>query len=54
MLQGEPPAPSNVPYGCRFRTRCPLAIAACGQIDPPVEFAEGHGVACLRWREQAM
>ena len=53
-LQGEPPDPSNVPSGCRFRTRCPLAIAACGEIDPPVEFADGHGVACLRWREQTV
>jgi oligopeptide/dipeptide ABC transporter ATP-binding protein len=53
-LQGEPPDPSNVPSGCRFRTRCPLAIAACAQIDPPVELEDGHGVACLRWREQAV
>jgi oligopeptide/dipeptide ABC transporter ATP-binding protein len=53
-LQGEPPDPSNVPSGCRFRTRCPLAIDACAAIDPPVEREGGHGVACLRWREQAV
>ena len=53
-LQGEPPDPSNVPSGCRFRTRCPLAIDACAAIDPPAEFEDGHGVACLRWREQAV
>lgn len=52
-LQGEPPDPANVPSGCRFRTRCPLAIDACAMTDPPVEFENGHGVACLRWREQA-
>ena len=50
-LQGEPPDPSNVPSGCRFRTRCPLAIDRCAEIDPPAEFEGGHGVACLRWRE---
>ncbi|TCR68587.1 oligopeptide/dipeptide ABC transporter ATP-binding protein [Bosea sp. BK604] len=52
-LQGEPPDPSNVPSGCRFRTRCPLAIDRCAKIDPPAEFEGGHGVACLRWRELA-
>ncbi len=52
-LQGEPPDPSNVPSGCRFRTRCPLAIQACAETEPQVEFEHDHGIACLRWREQA-
>jgi len=52
-LQGEPPDPSNIPSGCRFRTRCPLAIQACAGTEPQVEIADGHGVACLRWREEA-
>ena len=29
-------------------------ISACAQTDPPVALADGHRVACLRWREQAL
>jgi oligopeptide/dipeptide ABC transporter ATP-binding protein len=50
-LQGEPPDPSNVPSGCRFRTRCQYAISDCAEIDPHLDDQDGHGVACLRWRE---
>jgi ABC-type oligopeptide transport system ATPase subunit len=39
-------------------TRSLLAAApridACATVDPPAEFEGGHGVACLRWREQAV
>ena len=52
-LQGEPPDPSNVPSGCRFRTRCPHAIEICAQKDPPLDETDGRGVACWRWREIA-
>jgi oligopeptide/dipeptide ABC transporter ATP-binding protein len=34
ILQGEPPDPVNVPTGCRFHPRCPLAIAQCRAVDP--------------------
>jgi oligopeptide/dipeptide ABC transporter ATP-binding protein len=35
------------PAGCRFRDRCPLAVARCAAEDPPLrEVAPGRRVAC--------
>jgi oligopeptide/dipeptide ABC transporter ATP-binding protein len=48
ILQGETPNPIDLPSGCRFHPRCPVAVAECKTIDPPyVRVAEGHEAACL-------
>lgn len=51
-IVGMMPDPSQLPDGCAFAPRCPLATAACrhGTI-PKVEVAPGHMVKCLKAAE---
>ena len=59
ILTGEAPNPANIPTGCRFHPRCPIAVAACTTIDPALDVIPGesstntvdHRVACIRARE---
>jgi oligopeptide/dipeptide ABC transporter ATP-binding protein len=54
VVEGEPPSPRRLPSGCAFRTRCPFALAACGEAVPELEETNAdHRVACVRWREVA-
>ncbi len=49
ILQGETPNPVDVPSGCRFHPRCPVATAACSSEDPALRpaGADGHRAACI-------
>lgn len=49
ILAGEPPNPIEVPSGCRFHPRCPLAEERCRSVDPrPATVGpDGHRAACL-------
>jgi len=49
ILKGDVPTSRNPPSGCRFRTRCPMAIDECARIDPELrEISPGHSAACIR------
>ncbi len=46
-LRGEIPSPVNPPSGCRFHTRCPIAIPLCSTVEPPmIELGGRHRAAC--------
>ncbi len=50
QLKGEPPSPIDVPSGCRFHPRCPLAQDICHTDVPVVSNAgEDHTVTCHFW-----
>jgi peptide/nickel transport system ATP-binding protein len=46
-MAGDTPSPYEIPAGCRFHPRCPLAEERCLSIDPPAtEVGSGHVSAC--------
>jgi len=46
-IPGNVPGPRDLPKGCKFNTRCPLADALCFQEEPElVGIAPGHKVRC--------
>ncbi len=47
-LKGDPPSPINLPQGCRFASRCPIAEDRCRQASPSLEDrGDGHRVSCF-------
>jgi len=47
ILEGDVPSPTNMPSGCAFRTRCPLAKDICSAERPPLrEVAPAQWAAC--------
>ncbi|MFN8412605.1 MAG: ABC transporter ATP-binding protein [Anaerolineales bacterium] len=48
ILQGETPNPIDLPTGCRFHPRCPVAIPACKSSDISLlQITKTHQAACL-------
>lgn len=47
ILSGDVPSPTSPPSGCRFHTRCPLAVAECKTRVPELrEIVPSHWAAC--------
>jgi oligopeptide transport system ATP-binding protein len=48
-IKGQPPSLVDLPPGCRFFPRCPVAEEICRKQEPSeVEIADGHFVSCWR------
>lgn len=48
LLEGDVPKPTDIPSGCPFHTRCPIAIAECRVTKPALEAkANEHYASCL-------
>ena len=48
-LPGDPPDPRDLPAGCSFAPRCPLALDACRVAEPPLlDLGNGRRAACIR------
>lgn len=55
LIPGDPPDPVNLPAGCRFANRCPVAQDICRNQDPALRDVKGgHKVACHLVGEDAV
>ena len=51
-IEGQSPAPINVPSGCSYAPRCPLATDECRSEDPPFyDTGAGHLASCHHWQQ---
>jgi peptide/nickel transport system ATP-binding protein len=54
-IKGAPPSLMNLPQGCPFTPRCPLAIQECHESEPALSETDrrDHYVRCHRWSDLA-
>jgi len=53
-LGGDPPDPRDIPSGCPFHPRCPIALAECTSAEIELwPTGEGRNAACVRVLDEA-
>lgn len=51
-IEGSAPDPVNVPDGCSYHPRCPLADDLCIDVDPDYyDIEDGHKAKCHHWQD---
>jgi len=49
LLEGEPPSPIDIPPGCSFKPRCPLAFERCWNEEPALIERQARGHSACFW-----
>jgi oligopeptide/dipeptide ABC transporter ATP-binding protein len=52
VIPGRPPEPDQLPEGCAFAARCPLASDRCRTEDPVLEVTDRHDHQVACWHPQ--
>jgi dipeptide transport system ATP-binding protein len=47
VIKGELPSPFNLPPGCAYQGRCPIATEECKKKIPELKLVDGRSVACF-------
>ena len=50
-LPGDPPFPGDLPQGCPFHPRCPIAVDLCSTLEPVLTKHGDRAAACHRAQE---
>ncbi|MBO8203542.1 methionine ABC transporter ATP-binding protein, partial [Streptomyces smyrnaeus] len=52
VIRGMPPSLLEIPPGCAYNPRCPMARAVCRTDEPPLyEVSDERRSACHFWKE---
>jgi peptide/nickel transport system ATP-binding protein len=51
-IEGNPPSPADLPKGCPFHPRCPMAADVCRETEPPLRRVDGDRYAACHFSDR--